>query len=319
MRRADPRHAPRAARALYPVTVTQKPRDVSSPFDHPTERIPTTDEDLGLLPTEQIPTYNGPALPAARRTPEPVTEYVATAYTEPEYVAPEYESPTRTTEVLPTGDAYDVDGSFALEEPYVTPAPAVVAPAPARLAAESDPAAAASPAAAPRGTLDLGLLVLRVAVGALALGHGLQKLFGWWAGPGLDGFETTLVEAGFDQARLLATLGAVAEVAGGVFLIVGLMTPLAAAAVLVVMINAWCVRQVAEPGLQFFAPAGVEYETLLVAALIAVILCGPGRIAVDGTHRWATRPRTGSALALILGVAAGVCLWIFLDGANPLI
>ncbi|MFC4602323.1 DoxX family protein [Rhodococcus kronopolitis] len=297
--------------------MTPDPRDVSSPFDHPTEWIPTTDDDLGLLPTEQIPTYGGPALPAR-----------------------DFSSPTRVTEVLPTldsfdgADSYDGAASFANTGEFDTDSfdgvgnfelgdpievqPQVVAPSPARLVTTADTATPAV-VSAPRGTLDLGLLVLRVAVGALALGHGLQKLFGWWGGPGLDGFETVLVDAGFDYARPLAILGAVAEVAGGAFLIVGLLTPLAAASVLVVLINAWCVRQVAEPGLQFFAPAGVEYETLLAAALVAVILCGPGRISLDSTRRWATRPRTGSALALVLGIGVGVAVWVYLDGANPLI
>ncbi len=77
------------------------------------------------------------------------------------------------------------------------------------------------------------------------------------------------------------------------------------------MINAWLFRQSAEPGLQYFAPAGVEYETLLAATAAVIVLTGPGRIAIDGTRGWATRPFIGSFVALLLGVAAGVCLWLF--------
>ncbi|MET0317743.1 MAG: DoxX family protein, partial [Rhodococcus fascians] len=40
--------------------------------------------------------------------------------------------------------------------------------------------------------------------------------------------------------------------------------------------------------------------------------------AFDGRRGWATRPRFGSFVALIVGIAAGVCLWIFLNGANPI-
>ncbi|PRC62288.1 hypothetical protein C6A85_03885, partial [Mycobacterium sp. ITM-2017-0098] len=54
-----------------------------------------------------------------------------------------------------------------------------------------------------RGTQDLGLLLLRVAVGALFIGHGLQKVFGWWGGPGLDGFRDTLTDVGFRNTDIL--------------------------------------------------------------------------------------------------------------------
>ena len=39
---------------------------------------------------------------------------------------------------------------------------------------------------------------------------------------------------------------------------------------------------------------------------------------MEGRRRWATRPHIGSFVVLLLGVAGGVCLWIFLNGANPL-
>lgn len=170
-----------------------------------------------------------------------------------------------------------------------------------------------------RGTLDLGLLALRLAVGGTLLVHGLQKLTGVWNGPGLGGFEETLAGAGFEQARLLAILGSIGEVAGGALLILGLVTPLAAASVLAVMINAWAFRQIAEPGLEYFAPSGTEYETLLGVCAGVIILTGPGRISLDGRRGWATRPFIGSFVALLIGIAAGVCIWIFLNGANPLI
>ncbi|MFD4292644.1 DoxX family protein [Rhodococcus sp. NPDC058505] len=248
----------------------------ASPFDQPTERFPTSDDDLGLMPTEQIPSYGG------GDHPDP--------------------APPHPTEELRTADSYDRELAAALAAPVAAP--------------EAVPPAAAQ--RTPRGTLDLGLLVLRVAVGAVALAHGLQKLFGIWGGPGLDGFEAFLVESGFEQARWLALAGAIGEVAAGALLILGLFTPLAAAGLLAVLINAWCVTQAAEPGLQWFAPDGPELELLLTAMLVAIVLTGPGRISVDGRRKWATRPHVGSFVVLLLGVAGGVCLWIFLNGANPL-
>ncbi|AQA21309.1 doxX family protein [Rhodococcus sp. MTM3W5.2] len=263
-------------------------RTASSPFDLPTEQLPTSsggalpvsDDDLGLMPTEQIPTYRGSSV----------------------------------DEVYPSDEVYPTE-----ELRFAEPSEPAVVSAFTSPVQQAMPETIAPETPSGRGTLDLGLLVLRVGLGTVALFHGLQKLFGWWNGPGLDGFETTLLDAGFEQARLLSILTAVGEVAAGALLIIGLVTPLAGAAVLAVLINAWCVRQVAEPGLQFFAPSGVEHETMLVAAAVAVVLTGPGRFSVDGGRKWATRPHIGSFVALILGVAAGVCLWIFFNGANPLI
>ncbi|MEK8072044.1 DoxX family protein [Rhodococcoides navarretei] len=170
-----------------------------------------------------------------------------------------------------------------------------------------------------RGTTDLGLFVLRVAIGAVFLGHGLQKLVGLWNGPGLDGFQNLLEDSGFRYSEILAIAAAAGETLGGALLILGLATPLAGAAVLATIINAWCFKQAVEPGLQFSGTGGVEYETVLGFAAAALILTGPGRISFDGRRGWATRPRIGSFLALAVGIAAGVCIWIFLNGANPVV
>ena len=58
-------------------------------------------------------------------------------------------------------------------------------------------------AAARRGTQDLGLLLLRVGIGAIFIAHGLQKAFGWWGGGGIDGFKTALADAGYQHAGIL--------------------------------------------------------------------------------------------------------------------
>ncbi|OZD66445.1 DoxX family protein [Rhodococcus sp. 05-340-1] len=170
-----------------------------------------------------------------------------------------------------------------------------------------------------RGSTDLGLVVLRVTIGAVFLGHGLQKLVGLWDGPGLDGFQNLLETSGFRYSEILAIAAAAGETLGGALLILGLATPLAGAAVLATIINAWCFKQAVEPGLQFSGTGGVEYETVLGFAAAAIILTGPGKIAFDGRRGWATRPRIGSFLALVVGIAAGVCIWIFLNGANPVV
>ena len=92
-------------------------------------------------------------------------------------------------------------------------------------------------AAGRRGTQDLGLLLLRVAIGAVFIAHGLQKAFGWWGGQGIDGFKTALADAGYQHAGVLTYVGAGAQIVVGVLLVLGLFTPLAAAGALAYLVN----------------------------------------------------------------------------------
>ncbi|GAB03998.1 putative oxidoreductase [Gordonia amarae] len=193
--------------------------------------------------------------------------------------------------------------------------------------AAADDTALAEPAPARRGTTDIGLLVLRVAVGAAALAHGLQKLFGWWNGPGLDGFEAFLTNAanpsiGFDGSATgwLSILGAVSETAGGALLILGLLTPIAASAELGVMLVAATYKVTLAGGLWYFTGAGVgiEYELLLICAALAILLTGPGRIALDYGRGWTTHPKWGSLGLILVSVAAAAAIWVLFNGTNPL-
>jgi putative oxidoreductase len=187
---------------------------------------------------------------------------------------------------------------------------------------------AAAQAAARRGTTDLGLLALRVAVGLIAMAHGAQKLFGWWNGPRLSGFEAFLAnnpnpDIGFrgDATKPLAIVGALSESLGGLMLVLGLLTPIAGAAVLGVMIIAATYKATLAGGVWFFASGqagtGIEYEVFLGIAAAVIILTGPGRISLDFGRGWATRPFVGSVAWLVIGIAAPVAIWILLNGTNP--
>ncbi|WP_240466701.1 DoxX family protein [Streptomyces sp. S5] len=86
--------------------------------------------------------------------------------------------------------------------------------------------------AGPRGAgLDAGLLLLRIAVGAIMAAHGAQKLFGWFGGGGIDGTAQFFTSVGYPAGEAMATVAALTETFGGLALILGLLTPLAAAAV----------------------------------------------------------------------------------------
>ncbi|MDG3014067.1 DoxX family protein [Speluncibacter jeojiensis] len=253
----------------------------SSPFDEPTEQIPV----------EHLQAQSGSGTLAFDRTQVLSTEAdlpeseKATVRL-PMYDAPSYEDLT-TARREPESVVAEMDSH--LEEP---PQPK-------------------------RGTIDLGLLLLRIAIGGVLIAHGLQKLFGWWNGPGIDGFRQVLVDAGYQHAHALAIAGPVTELVAGVLLVLGLLTPVGAAAAVGVMVNAWCFTQAAEPGFQFFVPKGVEYPTVVALGAAAIALTGPGRIALDYGRKWATRPFLGSLALLVLGVAGGVAMWVVFNDANP--
>ena len=176
-----------------------------------------------------------------------------------------------------------------------------------------------------RGTLDLGLLLLRVAVGAVVVAHGLQKLFGLWGGPGLSGYEDLLTNAanpaiGFnpDFVKPLAIVGAISETVGGGLLVLGLFTPVAGSAVLAVMLMASAYRMTVAGSFSFFAAGGgIEYELVLAVAAAGLILTGPGLYSLDFSRGWARRPFLGSVFWLAVGVAAAVAVWILCNGTNP--
>ncbi|MEU2030179.1 DoxX family protein [Nocardia amamiensis] len=170
-----------------------------------------------------------------------------------------------------------------------------------------------------RGTLDLGLLLLRLVVGGTFLYHGLQKLTGWFHGPGLDGTREMMERGGWDHPTLSTILVTAGEVGGGTLLILGLATPLAAGAVLAVVLDAWAWKQGMAPGFQYKAGQGaVELESILAGAATAIILTGPGRYSFDVKRGWATRPHMGSFTVLLLAIAAAIGTYWYLHGGNPL-
>jgi putative oxidoreductase len=172
-----------------------------------------------------------------------------------------------------------------------------------------------------RGTQHLGLLLLRLGLGAVLGAHGLQKLFGWWGGSGVAGFKNSLSDVGYQHADILAYVSAGGEAVAGVLLILGLFTPLAAAGALAFLINGLLASVSARPHgrtFSFFLPEGHEYQLTLIVMAAAVVLCGPGRYGLDVRRGWAHRPFIGSFVALLAGIAVGVGVWVALNGVNPI-
>ncbi len=125
---------------------------------------------------------------------------------------------------------------------------------------------------------DIGLAILRIGVGLLFIGHGSQKLFGVFNGPGLDGAAGMFQKMGVQQPRSVATAVALTELTGGAGLALGLLTPLACGAVAAVMLGAialahWPRFWVTEEGIEY------PLVNLLIATLFG--FAGPGGWSLD--------------------------------------
>ncbi|MFJ7589043.1 DoxX family protein [Streptomyces sp. NPDC097617] len=172
------------------------------------------------------------------------------------------------------------------------------------------PAARLRPAALSTPGHDAGLLLLRLVLGLAMAAHGAQKLFGWFGGGGISGTGQFFTASGYPAGDAMAVLAGLTETLGGLGLVLGLLTPLAGAAIVGTLINAIAVHGAGA----FFAPKGIEYELLLTAGAAALALTGPGRYAVDRflpvlrSHRLAY-----GALAVALGVVLAAVLLLVRD------
>src|SRR5436190_22534731 len=116
--------------------------------------------------------------------------------------------------------------------------------------------------------MDLALLVLRVVVGFLFAGHGAQKLFGVFGGGGLDGTAQMFEKLGLRPSGLHARIAGTTEFMGGLLIVLGLLTPFAAAGLIAVMTAA--VVTVHGPNGLWSSNRGYEYNLVLAATLFAL-------------------------------------------------
>ncbi|MFG2603436.1 DoxX family protein [Streptomyces sp. NPDC048514] len=154
---------------------------------------------------------------------------------------------------------------------------------------------------------DWALLLVRLTFGLLMAGHGAQKLFGLFGGGGLTATARGFEGLGFRPGKLFAVIGGLSEFLGGLGLAVGLLTPLAAAALIGVMINAMA-TVTGGHGL-WETDGGVEYSVCISVVALALAAIGPGRLAVDRFFPWGTGGWWEGAVALGLGgVGAAITL-----------
>ena len=155
--------------------------------------------------------------------------------------------------------------------------------------------------------MSFGLFILRVVIGVLFVGHGTQKLFGWFGGPGIDGAEGMFGSLGYRKPRTMAVLAGVAEAGAGVLLVLGFLVPLAAAAIIGVMVNA--IATVHAGNGPWVSDGGWEYNLVLITAGTAFAFSGPGWAGLDPALGWGLAEPGWGVAAVVAGlVAAGITL-----------
>ena len=143
----------------------------------------------------------------------------------------------------------------------------------------------------------LGLLILRLVVGGTLIGHGAQKLFGWWGGPGLAGWTESTRRMRLRPVRPWAWTAALSEFGGGLLFAVGLLSPLGSLAIAGAMVVAIALVHWSKG---FWAGrGGYEFNLSLIAAVAAVALTGPGAYSADAL----LGIRLPEPLVLIVGTA----------------
>ena len=133
--------------------------------------------------------------------------------------------------------------------------------------------------------MSYGILLLRVVLGSIMAAHGAQKLFGWFGGGGSRGTAAGFAQLRFRAPLLMALAAGLAELGGGLLIAAGLLTPLAALAIAVVMLNA--IGTVHWRNGFFNSAGGYEFNLLVLAAAAAIAATGAARFSLDNLIGWA--------------------------------
>ncbi len=148
----------------------------------------------------------------------------------------------------------------------------------------------------------IGRLLLRLSVGGFFVGHGTQKLFGWFGGHGLKATAESFEQLGLRPGKANAIAAGAAEAGGGALFAAGLATPLAASALTATMLTA--IETVHAKNGPWLNKGGYEYNVVLIAAALLLVEAGPGKLSLDAA-RGRERSGSGWALAALVTGALG--------------
>jgi putative oxidoreductase len=156
--------------------------------------------------------------------------------------------------------------------------------------------------------MDIGLLIIRAIVGLTLVAHGGQILFGW-DGPGLRATGRNFESLGYRPGTVFALLSGATDLCAGGCFTLGLLTPLAGAAIVANMLSAvlsahvrngfWIVNQ------------GLEYALVMAAVGLAVAFTGAGQLSVDRMVGWSLSGNAWGVFALVAGLLAALAVELY--------
>jgi putative oxidoreductase len=127
---------------------------------------------------------------------------------------------------------------------------------------------------------DVGLLILRIVLGIIFIGHGSQKLFGAFGGPGIAGVTGFFGSLGIPMPGVMAWVVGLFEFLGGWYVLLGFLTSLGGVMITCVMLGAIATVHISKGF--WNGKGGMEFPLALIAAALALVFAGPGRYSVEG-------------------------------------
>ncbi len=227
--------------------------------------------------------------PASMQNYPATSNYQTTDYQTTEYQAADYQ---------PADYSVDDDYDYPEAEPVSVPDP--------------EP-----PVSDKRGTLNFGLLIIRLVMGLYLTTTAIATFFQLGTNEGIVGLQADYQTYAYPQ--LLAIVVPVLQLAAGVFLIIGLLTPVAAAlATIVTIFAALHSIDVAESISLVSLSDSVWLGVIIAGIALSLQFTGPGKYCLDFGRSWTKRPLASSWVFAIVGIAGAVALWWFGAGVNPL-
>ncbi|HZG85621.1 DoxX family protein [Paenibacillus sp.] len=126
---------------------------------------------------------------------------------------------------------------------------------------------------------DMGLLLIRVIIGLAFVGHGAQKLFGWFGGYGPKGTGGWFESIGMKPGVMMAVAAGLVEFVGGLFFAAGLFTPVVS--ILLALTMAVAIAKVHGRNGFWVTSNGYEFNLVLIAVFVGLALSGAGSYSLD--------------------------------------
>lgn len=281
---------------------------------NPRDLTPNEQNDLTNLDSPEVPEYTGGAKSASEGL------YTRTGKAAPTEIFPRDEQSSGP--LIPQSPETTAFES-ANETVAVEREPEYVAPAPTNVTDTTEPVytETAEPVVVEeetrRGTTDFGLFLMRLFLGAFLIIDSVAIFFRLGGNEGISGLESAFADYPYGSG--LAVVVPTLELAAGVFLVLGLLTPVAALVAIAVTgfvaLHAFVTQS---DGFNVFAWTPETWvPVMLLAASLVVQFTGPGRYGIDASRGWAKRPLASSWICALLGLAAAGLMWWFGTGVNP--